>query len=367
MKKPIGSNISTLLKRGIFFLFLVICIPLSAKETGFYSADSLQEKHSSAIKKENFFNRTVNFIDKLLEQDTLYVDPNKYNLSIMPQYTYGNEFYRFSTDNKKQSISIAPESNNKIGLSFGWRWIFVGYSFTLNNIQPEFDMDLNLYCSRAGLEFFYRKRNDGFKISSLKGFYENDMPLTNYNRNVDGLSTSQIGANIFYIFNYKKFSFPAAFSQSTNQRISAGSFILGLNCNEQQFTFDHNAIDSNIESQLLEDMKFEKIGYIDLSLSFGYSYNWAFAKNFLANISLSPAVGYKSTSLKSNIDKEKEFIASINMNVTSRLALVYNNGRYYAGTSLVRHTYSYSKSSLSILNGFGYLKVYAGFNFWRKK
>ena len=365
--KPNWSNTSKHLKRGIFFLFLVICIPLSAKGTGFSCADSLQEINTSAIKKENRFYRAVNFIDKLLEQDTLYVDPNKYNLSIMPQYTYGNEFYRFSADNKKQSISIVPESNNKIGLSFGWRWIFVGYSFTLNNIQPEFDMDLNLYCSRAGFEFFYRKRNDGFKINSLKGFYENDMPLTNYNRDVDGLSTSQIGANIFYIFNHKKFSFPAAYSQSTNQRISAGSFILGLNCNEQQFTFDHNAIDSRIESQMLEEMKFEKIGYIDLSLNFGYSYNWAFAKDFLANISFSPAVGYKSTSLKSSIDNSNEFIASINMNVTSRLALVYNNGRYYAGTSLVRHTYSYSKSSLSILNGFGYIKVYAGFNFWRKK
>lgn len=345
----------------------MIYIPLSAKGIDLSCADTLQEKQASAIKKENLFNRTVNFIDRLLEQDTFYVSPTLYNLSVMPQYTYGYEYYRFSTENDEQSIVISPSSNNKIGLSFGWRWIFVGYSFTLNNIQPEFDMELNLYCSRAGLELFYRKRSDGFKIRSLKGFYENDLPLTNYNRDFDGLTTSQIGANVFYIFNYKKFSFPAAFSQSTNQRKNAGSLILGLSYNEQQFVFDHTTIDSKIETLMLPDLKFKKVDYMDLSLNFGYSYNWAFAKNFLANMSATPAIGYKSTSLRSILTNHTEFISSINFDLVSRLALVYNTGRYYAGASLVSHTYSYVKPSLSILNGFGYIKIYAGFNFWRKK
>ena len=364
-RKPAKSSMA--IKKGIAILLLLICIPSLSKGANTYTADSVSEKLLPEAKKENLFHKTVNFIDKLLEQDTLYVEPNRYNLSLMPIYTYSYEYYRFSTPNKEQSIVISPSSNNKIGVSFGWRCIWVGYSFALNNVQPEFDMDVNLYCSRAGLELFYRKRNDGFKVRSLRGYYNNDMPMTSYSREFDGLSTSQMGANVFYIFNYKKFSLPAAYSQTTNQRRSAGSFILGLSYNEQLFMFDHTTIDPKIESQMLPELKFKKVDYMDLSINFGYSYNCVFAKNFLANISASPAVGYKSTSLKSIITNRTEFISSINFDLVTRLAVVYNNGKYYAGASLVSHTYSYSNTSLSILNGFGYLKVYAGFNFWRRK
>lgn len=359
------SNISLFRKREIIFLFLFICAPLSSIGKNISEPDTLQH-HTSIVKKENFFHKVVNFVDKLLEQDTFYVSPNKYNLSIMPQYTYGYEYYRFATPDKKQSITISPSSNNKLGLYGGWRWIFFGYSFTLNKIKPEFDMELNLYCVRAGLELFYRKRSDGFKIRSLKGFYEDEKPLINYNRDFDGLTVSQFGANAFYIFNYKKFSFPAAFCQSTNQRRSAGSFILGVDYDEQMFMFDYTKIDKRIAEQIMPELQFQKVNYMDFSINFGYSYNWVFAKNFVANISASPAIGYKNTSFKS-INNSKKFISNINVDLVSRMAVVYNNGKYYAGASLVSHTYSYNKPSLSILNGFGYIKVYAGFNFWRRK
>lgn len=352
--------------RRFIILLLLASIPFCSKGADSIASDTMQNNQTGIIKKESFLGKVVNFIDKQLEQDTFFVAPNKYNLTIMPQYTHGYEYYRFSTENKSQSITISPTSNNRIGVYFGWRWIILGYSFTLDKIQPEFDMELNLYCSRVGLELFYRKRSDGFKIRNLKGFYENKIPLTNYNSNFDGLSTSQIGANIFYIFNYRKFSFPAAYSQSTNQRRNAGSFILGLSYNEQIFVFDHTKIDRRIEKLMNPELKFKKVDYKDFNINFGYSYNWVFAKNFLANISASPSIGYKNTSLKS-IHNSKEFISSINIDLISRLALVYNNGRYYAGASLVSHTYSYNKPSLSIRNGFGYVKIYAGINLWRRK
>lgn len=352
-------------KRAFWVLLLLTAMPFSSKGMNHYMQDCIENQETANVKKDNLFWKVVNFVDRLIEQDTFYVSPNKYNLTITPQYTFGYEYYRFATENKKQSITISPTTNNKIGVGFGWRWLSAGYSFTLDNIQPEFDMELNLYCSRAGLELFYRKRSDGFKIRGLKGFYEDNKPITGYNADFNGLTTSQIGANAFYVFNYRKFSFPAAFSHSTNQRVNAGSFILGLSYNEQKFMFDHTQIDPRIESLMSPELRFKNVDYKDFSISFGYSYNWVFAKNFVANISASPSVGYKNTSLK--FYNSKEFISNINFDLISRLALVYNNGRYYAGTSLVSHTYSYNKPSLSIINGFGYLKVYAGFNFWRKK
>jgi hypothetical protein len=173
-----------------------------------------------------------------------------------------------------------------------------------------------------------------------------------------------MGLNLYYVFNNKKFSYPAAYSQSTNQRISAGSFILGVNYNEQSFAFDHTKFDPKIQEALLPELKFNKIKYKDFCINFGYSYNWVFAKDCLANISVTPAVGYKNTSFK--LKNGSEFFSNINFDLITRATIVYNNGKYYAGASLVSHTYSYNKSSLAILNGFGVINVYVGFNFWRR-
>lgn len=357
---------TTVSKRIFFSVLVFVCMSVSAYCCNFPNPDSLQHELPTTVKKANIFKRTINFLNKMLEQDSVYVCPHRFNMTLLPQYTYGYDYYRFSAKDKDQSISILPSSNNKLGLYLGWKCFCFGYSITLNNIQPEFDMEMNLYASRGGIELLYRKRSDGFRISNLKGFTENDVPLTNYNKEFDGLTVSQLGINLLYVFNYKKFSLPAAYSQTTIQRINAGSFIIGLSYNKQAFTFDHTKIDPKIESLMLEELKFKNINYNDISINFGYSYNLAFAKNFLANISVSPAIGYKNTSLKS-IYNSKEFISNINFDLISRLALVYNNGKYYAGASVVSHRQSYTEPSISIQNSFGYIKVYAGFNFWRKK
>ena len=47
------------------------------------------------------------------------------------------------------------------------------------------------------------------------------------------------GLNLYYIFNNRRFSYPAAFSQSTNQRRSAGSFIIGFSVSAHNLDFDH--------------------------------------------------------------------------------------------------------------------------------
>ena len=284
----------------------------------------------------------------------------------MPQYSYCYDYYRFSAHDSKQSVTLTPGSCNKVGLYFGWRWIFLGYSFDVSGNKPQTDLNFSFYTAAVGIDLFYRKQSEGYKIRRLNGFYQNEnKELTDYNHHFDGLTVTQNGLNLYYIFNNKKFSYRAAYSQTTNQRISAGSFILGLSYNEQSFLFDHSRFDAPIREQLDNELKFKDVRYKDFSINFGYSYNWVFKKDFLANISLTPAVGYKNTSL--NLKSSKEFLSSINFDLISRAAVVYNNSRYYIGASLVSHTYSYNKSTFSIINGFGVLRVYFGVNFWRRK
>lgn len=339
---------------------MLAIIPSAAQETN-------RENESITDIILDGFRGTESFIENTLDhKDSIYISPNLYNLTIMPQYSYCYDYYRFSSVDSEQSITLSPGTSHKIGLYIGWRWIFLGYSFDVSNNKPQNDLNFSFYTSAIGIDLFYRKRSEGYRIRRLNGFYgPGNNELQEYRHNFNGLTVEQQGANLYYIFNNEKFSYPAAYSQSTNQRISAGSFILGLSYNEQSFFFDHTKFDTPIREQLDDELKFERVKYKDFSINFGYSYNWVFAKDCVANISMTPAIGYKNTSLK--LHNSKELLSSINFDLITRAAIVYNNSKYYAGASLVAHSYSYTRNSLSILNGFGVVNIYFGVNFWRRK
>ena len=171
--------------------------------------------------------------------------------------------------------------------------------------------------------------------------------------------------------NYKHFSYPAAYSQSTNQRKSCGSILAGFSYSQHNITCDHTMLPSEIQEQLRPSLTFEKVKYNDYNLSVGYGYNWVFAKNCLLNLSLLPAIAYKKAriddALPNNQNNWLGWVKDINFDLITRAGLTWNNGKYYVGASLVLHTYDYRKDNFSMTNSFGSLRVYAGFNFWKKK
>ena len=308
---------------------------------------------------------TVDFVDYVLNDvDTAYVQGNKYNLTIMPEYSLGYEHYRFgTTDGTGQCIDIAPDNRGVATFNVGWRWLIVGYSVDLHGGRALTEFNTGLYSTRFALDLFYRKSGEGYKIRNLSGFYNGEKPLQEYNNNLDGFAVEQIGIGLHYAFN-KRFSYAAAYGQSTIQRASAGSFILGADYNQQKFTFNHDNIDPLIANQLQDILKFRNARYNDFSISLGYGYNWVFAKNFLAGVSFEPEISYKKATLEYADNKSLQ--DNINLDITTRAALVYNNSRYYAGASFESHSYLYDRNSMYIRNGFGLLEVYAGFFFWRR-
>lgn len=346
-----------------------------AQETETETADStvvIDEKERRIVGKAIDFTQhaidgTRRFINERLDtKDTLYISPNLYNWSFMVQYSNNYEYYRFATDDGLQSITFRPENANKVGLYLGWRWIFLGWSFDITENSLKNDFNFSFYTSKVGIDLFYRTRNKGYIIKDYNGFYDaNGEKKHIYNRHFDDISTHQQGVNVYYIFNNKHFSYPAAYSQTTNQRISCGSFILGFNYSKQSFNIKYDNIDSGIREDLNPALMFNEVNYRDYSINFGYTYNWVFAKDFLANFSLTPAIGYKNTSFK--LEKSSEFIKNINFDLITRAAVVYNNSRYYIGASFVSHSYSYRKQNLSIDNGFGTLNLYMGINVFKRK
>lgn len=321
-----------------------------------------QENTGGKLKK--IVQGTVDFIGYVLNDvDTTYIEKNQYNMTFMPEYSYSYEHYCFGTAG--QSIGIVPDGRNVMSLNIGWRWLIVGYSFDLRENRPLQEFNTSLYSTRFALDLFYRKGSEGYKVNRLEGFGSGEGLLKDGSWECDGLTTvRQLGAGLCYAFN-KRFSYSAALGQSTIQRASAGSFILGAGYNWQKLSFNHDGLDPIIKAELVDELKFKEVRMNDFSISLGYGYNWVFSKNFLAGISFEPAVSYKKARLEYTDNSSLQ--AGLNMDFMTRAALVYNNNRYYAGASLESHTYCFNKSDLYIRDGFGVLEAYIGFYFWKRK
>ena len=367
----------------VLLLYLIPCI-LNAQNEGKecmlteeFTADSLkntQPEESKFLKtSKNIFNKAVDWFNAT---DTTYILPSKYNLTFMLEQSTWFEHYRLgiSGENGNQVLGFAPKVNTKLGLYFGWRWIFLGYSFDLSSLfkkereKTRTEMVFNLYSAKFGLDLYYRKSGNNFKITSCKNFnLSEDYVGTNFS----GFQSSIKGLNAYYIFKSDKYSYPAAYSQSTNQKKSCGSFMAGFAYSQHQLTFDQSKLPQKIQEQINPSSAFRKLNYTDYNLSFGYGYNWVFAKNCLLNISLLPAIGYKKARINDMQDTEDfswtKWVNDINFDLITRAGITWNNTKYYVGATFILHTYDYRKDKFSMTNSFGSLKIYAGFNFWKRK
>ncbi|WP_315581816.1 DUF4421 domain-containing protein [Prevotella jejuni] len=324
------------------------------------------------------------FLQRFNEIDTSYIEPQKYNFAFMIQNTNTYEVYRLSSSSE-QSITFAPEATVRIGPYFGWRWIFLGYTLDIKHLDfwhrnnnPRQEYDLSLYSSMLGLDIYYRKTGNDYKIRQLylgKNIDTEPIRGTNFG----GLTSTIKGFNLYYIFNHRRFSYPAAFSQSTIQRRSAGSPLLGIGYTQHTLTVDWNKLNDVIKERLGNrvssspidsTLMFSEVKYTDVSVSGGYAYNWVFARNWVLAGSVSLALAYKRSS--GDVTHRSFSISdfkfnNINIDGIGRFGVVWNNSRWYAGMSTILHAYNYRRSNFSTNNFFGSINVYAGFNFGRKK
>lgn len=329
--------------------------------------------------------RTGNIFVRFLKQfnaiDTAYVEPNYYNYAAMLQNTNFYQSYRLRAEDDllgRQSITFSPTGSVKIGPYFGWRWIFLGYTFDVGNLSSsgkQSEFSLSLYSSMLGADFVYITNTGNFKIRKVSGFgHQIDSSIRDIRFN--GADTYTASLNVYYVFNHKRFSYPAAFAQSTVQRKSCGSWMLGLRFDKQRIQFDYESLppqllneNSSIDNPgLLDKMKINRIDYKNYSLSGGYAYNWVFARNFLFSVSVAPSIGFKQA--RGERFKGESFwlnVKNMNFDFISRFGLVWNNTRWFAGASFINHLYDYRRDRLSLTNSLNYFNVYFGVNFHKRK
>lgn len=355
--------------RTVLLWMLLLLMALGAN-----AQDTLQTAEQP--KKLSWLKRTIRGFTYI---DTNYVEPQHYNWSVMFQGTYNYDIYRLSTTgDNKQSITFAPNATMKIGPFFGWRWLFFGYTVDLRNVEfskNATSFDFSFYSAQIGADFYYRRTGSDYFVRNVKlGSHIDTEALEDVP--FDGISVGITGVNVYYIFNHKRFSYPAAFNQSTCQKISCGSWMVGAGYLNNTIDFDHTKLQKLIdermpgqEVKLDSGMMFNNVRYYDINASVGYGYNWVFARNWLFGASLSLALAYKRSRGEVDERSSSRFslsnfrFSNFNIDGIGRFGLVWNDTRWYAGASAIVRAYNYRKSRFATNNIFGSLNVYVGLNF----
>lgn len=321
------------------------------------------------------------FIKEFDNYDTSYIEPNYYNYTAMVQNTNFYQFYRIKGTDKEgvsQTLQANPQPGFKAGPYFGWRWIFLGYTFDIGHpgtATKSTEFNLSLYSSMIGCDVVYIRNTDDFTLRKVSGFSEDIMHSVRKQK-FSGMKTYTLSIGAYYIFNHRHFSYPAAYSQSTVQRKSCGSVVLGFNYSHQSIDFDYTRLPRPLiepdeetgHTPLIDELKVSDINYRNCSINAGYAYNWVFARNWLLSLSLTPSIGFKwSKGERFRGETIWKNAKNMKFDFISRAGLVWNNSHYFAGASLITHVYDYQKNKYSLSNYVNYLNIYVGLFFNKKR
>lgn len=212
------------------------------------------------------------------------------------------------------------KADYKSTLSVAVSYLGLSLSASLNPAKlmgkyRDYELNFNSYGKRFGFDIIYQN------AKNFTGWHDHD-GMERIELPADMLKVKTLNVNAFYVFNSRRFSYPAAFSQSYIQRRSAGSFLLAASGQGQ-----HASLDWEQEMQL----KVTNIG-----IGAGYGYNYVPRQGWLLHISALPTfIVYSKTSMTfgdNRVPLHYHFPEAI---ITGRGAAVYQWRNKFAGLSMV--------------------------------
>ena len=213
------------------------------------------------------------------------------------------------------------EANRKTTLSMGVSYLGFTLSTSLNLAKlmgkyHDYELNFNSYGRRFGFDIIYQDAKNFTGWHDHEGMERIVLP--------DGLlSVKTLNLNAFYVFNSRRFSYPAAFSQSYIQRQSAGSFLLAASGMGQ-----HATLDWEQEMQLK---------MTNVALGAGYGYNYVPGQGrWLLHLSALPAfIVYSNTSMTFGDTRVPLHYHFPEVIITGRGAVIRQWSNKFIGMSMV--------------------------------
>lgn len=238
----------------------------------------------------------------------------------------GNTIHAKGTVNDIYSkADLQTSHKTTLSLAAIYRGIALGVTLNPAKIRgayKDYEFNLNYYSSRISVDLSYQR------ASTLSG----DIERGGTQRLEEGdVSMKVLNVAVYYSFNHRRFSYPAAFNQSYIQHRSAGSWLAGL-------SYQGGSIETTDElKEKNPNAPDVRIYTGHVGIGGGYGYNWVLGKKWLLHFSMLPTfVVYNRNNFTVNGERKRAKHMRFNMLFNERVAIVRNfSPRFFAGATLV--------------------------------
>ena len=239
----------------------------------------------------------------------------------------GNSIHAKGTVNGLYSkADLSTSHKTTFSLAAVYRGIGVGFAVNpakWKGIYKDYEFNLNYYSYRLSLDLSYQRSE------SLAGDIKGDRGEQHLLD--EDLKMKVLNMVGYYAFNHRRFSFPAAFTQSYIQRRSAGSWLAGISYQGGSIETTDKLKERNPNAP---DVRIY-LGHI--GIGGGYGYNWVLGNKWLLHFSMLPTfVVFNRNNMTVNGVRKKAKHMRFNMIFNERVAVVRNlSPRYFIGATLV--------------------------------
>lgn len=263
-----------------------------------------------------------------INYDTAYImrPPGRWTIKLRGNLS--GAWIRTTGRNGEDQYHTEVESDFRGTLSMAVAYRGLGAAVALNPMKlagksQDYELNVNSYSNRFGFDIVFLSSKTYHGKASMN---DEVTPIEK-----GAIRQQALNVNLYYAFNSKRFSFPAAFSQSYLQRRSAGSFMVGASFDGQITDIDAN----ETANQQPINLKLMEIG-----IGAGYGYNLVAGKRWLFHLSLLPTFDfYIHSRLKENGERINLHYRFPSLITTGRGAAVYSWRNQFAVAALI---YNYS-------------------------
>ena len=342
-----------LLMRCLLFLFLFSCwLPVSAQVeqiVGRLPLDSVGAERVLAVDRY----LTARYQNTAKYDTAYYARPSQAFMVRARMNVSGSEISTTGVRNG-EPFNNQLVTNNRISTSFGisYRGLSISFSLTpdkLKGTDHSNEFNLSSYSNRYGIDVAYMDSKDYFGWTDIGG-QRHEFPS-------GVVETRLMNANAYYAFSHRRFSYPAALTQSYIQQCSAGSWLLAL-----------SLIGGQLEAKASPELGNPAVTLhiANFGVGGGYGYNWVFPHRWMIHASALPTAVVASSSRLVTDDREERLGYSFpELILTGRVAFVHEfNDQHFASLTYVNYnTIHGTTETLRLSHAKWRLRVSYGFRF----
>ena len=305
--------------RSIVAILLLCPLFLTAQTT---RRDSIRQKaRVQALRIDSLLAEKNSRVD----YDTAYIGRPSNRLTLKLRSNISGSKFRVKGQRNDMEGGSDVSTDNKATLSIGvsYRGISAGLALNPGKLfghYKDYELNLNAYGNRYGVDVAYQSSSTLSGTVTING--------DEYFMQKGVMDMKMLTINGYYAFNGRRFSYPAAFTQSYIQRRSAGSWLVG-------FSFLGGSLTAGAKKS--ERMPDYRIYVGHLGIGGGYGYNLVVGRNWLFHVSALPTLVISNRN-NIKVDGQRRDMATKfpDLILAERAAIVRNFGnKYFAGATLV--------------------------------